>query len=93
MSKIIANLSLLKIDAGLYEFTVSCGGQPLYADAGFSSITEAIAAANEQEGPIRAFELSYGSIVIGTYLCSEVEADPIGIADQVVERYAVLRED
>ncbi|MDO9006456.1 MAG: hypothetical protein Q7V20_23685 [Aquabacterium sp.] len=93
LPSVIASLSIHKIDSGLYDFTVSCSGQPLYEDAGFSSVTEAIVAAIQQEGPIRGFELSYGSIVIGTYLCEELKADAAGIADHAMERRAVLREN
>lgn len=89
---IIAKLSVNKIKPGVYEFQVSNGTHTLYEDAGFASIEAALLAATEQDGPICGFEVSYGSIVVGTYLCEELKTQAAQIAEHAVERQAVFTE-
>lgn len=87
---IIAKLSVYKIAPGVYEFDVCNGTDTLYEDAGFDSIEAALMAAAEQDGPICGFEVSYGSIVVGTYLCEELKTQAAQIAEHAVERQAVF---
>lgn len=89
---IIAKLAVYKIESGVYEFNVSNGTDTLYEDAGFVSIEAALIAATEQDGPICGFEVSYGSIVVGTYLCEELKAQAAQIAAHAVARLAVFME-
>ncbi len=89
-SKIIAKLAVYKIESGVYEFNVSNGTDTLYEDAGFALIEAALLAATEQEGPICGFEVSYGGIVVGTYLCEELRGQAAQIAAHAVERKAVF---
>lgn len=85
-SSIIAELSVHKIEPGHYTFAMSHGGEVLYEDAGFTSIEEAISSANNQEGPICGFEIAYQGVVIGTYLCEELEH----VVEEVVRRAVYL---
>lgn len=85
-SSIIAELSVHKVAPGQYLFTVSHGGEVLYEDAGFTSIEEAISSANNQHGPILGFEVAYQGVVVGTYLCEEIEH----VVDEVVRRATYL---
>jgi phosphomannomutase len=89
---IIAKLAVYKIDPGVYEFNVSNGTDTLYEDTGFVSIETALMAAGEQDGPICGFEVSYGSIVVGTYLCEELKTQAAQIAEHAVARQAVFTE-
>lgn len=63
-SPIIARLSVRRVASGQYLFEVSHGAEVLYEDAGFTSIEEAISAANNQQGPIRGFQIAYQGVVI-----------------------------
>ena len=87
----IASLIIQKLEANNYQFNVSYGGETLYSDAGFTSIEAALIAASEQDGPVDGFEVAYGGIVVGTYLCAELKADAAGIAELAVERQATFR--
>lgn len=89
---LIAKLFVHKIEPGVYEFNVSNGTDTLYEAAGFASIENALVAATEQDGPICGFEVSYGSIVVGTYLCEELKTQAARIAEHAVERQAVFME-
>ena len=83
---IIATLSVRRVAPGQYLFEVSNGGEVLYEDAGFTSIEEAISAASNQQGPIRGFEVAYQGLVVGTYLCEELEH----VVEDVATRAAYL---
>lgn len=85
-STIIARLSARRVAPGQYLFEVSHGGEVLYEDAGFTSIEEAISSANNQQGPIRGFEIAYQGVVVGTYLCEEIEH----VVEEVVRRATYL---
>lgn len=89
---VIAKLAVHRIEPGVYQFNVSNGTDTLYEDAGFVSIETALMAAAEQDGPICGFEVSYGSIVVGTYLCEELKAQAEQIAEHAVARQAVFTE-
>lgn len=89
-SCIIARLSVRRVAPGQYLFEVSHGGEVLYEDAGFTSIEEAISAANDQQGPIRGFEIAYQGLVVGTYLCEELEHVAEELPVRAVELVAAL---
>lgn len=84
-SSIIAKLSVRRVAPSQYLFEVSHGGEVLYEDVGFTSITETIHAANNQQGPIRGFEIAYQGLVVGTYLCEEIEHVVAEVAERAVE--------
>ena len=88
----IASLIIHKLESNNYDFYVSYGSETLYSDAGFTSIEAALAAASEQHGAIVGFEVAYGGIVVGTYLCAELKVNAAEIADLAVERQAVFQE-
>lgn len=90
-SPIIAELSVHKVAPGQYLFALSYGGEVLYEDAGFTSIEEAISAASNQQGPICGFEVAYQGVVVGTYLCEELEHVVEEVAERAVELVAALR--
>lgn len=90
--EVIAMLNVRKIEPGQYMYAVAHAGEVLYEDAGFTSIEEAISAANDQQGPIRGFEVAYGGIVVGTYHCNELKSAAAAVAEKAVERYAVFFE-
>lgn len=89
-SSIIARLNVHKVAPGQYTFSVSHGGEVLYEDAVFTSIKEAISSANDQQGPIRGFEVAYQGVVVGTYLCEELEHVVDEVAERAVELLAVI---
>lgn len=84
-SQIIARLWVHKVAPGEYTFSVAHGEEVLYEDAGFTSIKESILAANDQQGPIKGFEVAYQGVVIGTYLCQELEHVVDDLAERAVE--------
>lgn len=90
-TSIIARLSVRRVAPSQYLFEVSHGGEPLYDDAGFASIEEAISAANNQQGPIRGFEIAYQGLVVGTYFCEELEHVVEEVAERAVELVTALR--
>lgn len=90
-SPIIARLSVRRVAPGQYLFEVSHGGEVLYDDAGFTSIEEAISAASNQQGSIRGFEVAYQGLVVGTYLCEEIEHVVEEVAERAVELVAAVR--
>ncbi|MGE4244052.1 hypothetical protein [Ramlibacter sp.] len=76
----IAKLDVRKWEQGLYEYIVHEGGQDLYAEAGFNSISEALKSASDAEGDLAGFEVSYGGCVVGTY--------PVGVLRTIAEEVA-----
>lgn len=90
-SSFIAKLSVRRVAPSQYLFEVSHGGEVLYEDAGFTSIEEAISSANNQQGPIRGFEVAYQGVVVGTYLCEELEHAVEEVAERAVELVEALR--
>lgn len=90
-SPIIARLSVRRVAPSQYLFEVSHGGEVLYEDACFTSIEEAISAASNQQGPIRGFEVAYQGLVVGTYLCEEIEHVVEEVAERAVELVAAVR--
>lgn len=80
----IAELEVRRLQAGIYEYRASYRGTELYADAGFSSIEEALRSASGDTGDIRAFEVFYGGVVVGTYLTEDLHRTASAVAAHAV---------
>ena len=80
----IAELEVRRLQAGIYEYRASYRGTELYADAGFSSIEDALRSASGDAGDIRGFEVCYGGVVVGTYLAEELSTTAAAIAARAV---------
>ncbi len=80
----IAELEVRRLQAGIYEYRASYRGTELYADAGFSSIEDALRSASGDVGDIRGFEVCYGGVVVGTYLAEDLYASASTVAAHAV---------
>lgn len=85
---VVPDISVMKLDAGLYGFVVSHAGQQLFEETGFTSITTALAAAAEDCGGFVGCQVTYGGIVAGTYAPAELAASSAAVADLCMENSA-----
>lgn len=85
---VVPDISVMKLDAGLYGFVVSHAGQQLFEETGFASITTALAAAAEDCGDFVGCQVTYGGIVAGTYAPAELAASSAAVADLCIENSA-----
>ena len=89
----IPSLDIKKLQPALYEYRLSHGGQEMFTEAGFASISEAIEHAADITGDILGFEVSYGDLSVGTYPLAELRTSAESIALRAVQTVAALRGD
>lgn len=85
---VVPDISVMKLDAGLYGFVVSHAGQHLFEEAGFTSITAALVAAAEDCGGFVGCQVTYDGIVAGTYAPDELAASSAAVAELCIENSA-----
>jgi hypothetical protein len=89
----IPHLDVQQLGSGLYEYQLAFAGEVMDSAAGFSSISDAIAAAADITGDIRGFQVSYAGVVVGTYRLETLRATAQTIASLAIETVAAIRND
>jgi hypothetical protein len=80
-------------EPGSYEYRVSYEQEPLFEEAGFSSILSALVSAVEGLAPdIRAAEVACAGIVSGTYPLEGLALNPQQIAEHAAHTTAAVLE-
>ncbi|MDI1258261.1 hypothetical protein [Aquabacterium sp.] len=90
--KVIMELDIERIDAGLYGFRLSFGPNEMDTGAGYSSIQEAIESAAAVTGPIRGYVVSYQGVVVGTYPLTMLQSSAAKVAQEAVDTVSALRD-
>jgi hypothetical protein len=83
----IPTLDISKLKAGFYEYVMHYGGQEMYRDAGYSSISEVLSDVTDVTG-IAGYEVKYQGFSIGTYSISMVKSSAERIAQDAVATVA-----
>lgn len=86
----IARLDIRQLAPGLYEYQVMFASEVIDSAVGFSSISDAIEAAADITGSVRGFEVSYKSLVIGTYPLEVLRATAQLVALRAIETTAAF---
>lgn len=80
-------------EAGQYEYRVLDAGDVLFAESGFSSVVNCLAAAVEGFAPeVRAVEVACGGVVSGTYPLATLAANAEQVAQHAVNTTAAVFE-
>lgn len=69
---VVANLWVSRFDSSLYGYTVEVDDTVLFDDAGFTSITDALADAAKSSSKFIGLQVGYAGLVAGTYAPSEL---------------------
>lgn len=76
-----------------YDYRVRADGDPLFDDAGFSSVVHCLAAAVEGLPPeVRAVEVACGGVVSGTYPLQALANNAAQVAQHAVNTTAAVFE-
>lgn len=76
-----------------YDYRVLDGGDPLFDDAGFGSVVQALAGAVEGLPPqARAVEVACGGVVSGTYPLAVLATNAAQVAQHAVNTTAAVFE-
>ena len=79
----IPRLDISRLEPGFYEYVMHYGGQEMYREAGYSSISDVIADVSDLTG-IDGYEVEYQGLVVGTYPISMVKNSAERIAQEAV---------
>lgn len=81
------------MEQGLYEYSVSHEGEPLYADVGLASIEDCIVAATEGlDQDAVAAEIAYKGIISGTYALASLALMTEQIATHALQTTQAIEE-
>ena len=89
----IVRIEIDGTEASLFDYRVSHEAEPLYADAGLSSVTEALVAAVEGMAPdVVGAEICLRGVVSGTYPLPAIAMNHEQIAAHAVNTTAAIEE-